>query len=148
MSLKALGLIETVGLAAAIEAADAASKAANIVLLGYENSRGGGLITVKFVGDVGAVKAAASAGTAAAQRVSRVASTHVIARPHDEIEALIQAYTRGQKLPAENAEAKSEPAEKPKKTRRTTKSKTDTPDAAADAPADASPTPEDTPPAE
>ena len=152
MSLKALGLIETVGLAAAIEAADAASKAANVILLGYENSRGGGLITVKFVGDVGAVKAAASAGSAAAQRVSRVASTHIIPRPHDEIEALVQAYTRGQKLPDEKTEVKSEPAEKPKKTRRTTKSKsaqtTETPDAEADTPADASPTPEDTPPAE
>lgn len=140
MSLKALGLIETIGLAAAIEAADAASKAANIVLLGYENSRGGGLITVKFVGDVGAVKAAASAGTAAAQRVSRVASTHVIARPHDEIEALIQAHTRGQKPPSDEPAA-SEPAAEPKKARRTSKSKSA---AEPEPPADTPPAPDDT----
>jgi microcompartment protein CcmL/EutN len=100
MSSKALGLIETVGLAAAIEAADAASKAANVTLLGYENSKGGGLIAVKLVGDVGAVKAAIAAGSAAAQRIGKVAATHIIPRPHAEIEPLIQSMTRGQQPPA------------------------------------------------
>lgn len=95
MSSKALGLIEAIGLAAAIEAADAATKAANVTLLGYENSKGGGLITVKLVGDVGAIKAAVAAGTAAATRIGRVASTLVIPRPHTEIEPLIQSLTRG-----------------------------------------------------
>jgi pimeloyl-ACP methyl ester carboxylesterase len=62
---KALGLIETIGLVTAIEAADAAVKAACVTLLGYENTKGGGKITVKVVGDVGAVQAAVSAGVAA-----------------------------------------------------------------------------------
>lgn len=86
---EALGLIETVGLAAAIEAADTAVKAANVKLLGYEKTRGNGMITVKIVGDVGAVKAAVTAGVMAANRVNEVYSYHVIPRPHDEIEALI-----------------------------------------------------------
>jgi microcompartment protein CcmL/EutN len=93
---KALGLIETIGLSAAIEAADAAAKSANIRLLGYENAKGGGRITIKFVGDVGAVKAAVAAGSAAALRVGRVESCLVIPRPHEEIEALIGQVDRGQ----------------------------------------------------
>ena len=148
MSSKALGLIETVGLAAAIEAADAATKSANVTLLGYENSRGGGLITVKFVGDVGAVRAAVSAGSAAAQRVSKVFSAHIIPRPHEEITALIEAYSRGQTLQDDEPAATSESAPKPKKTRRTAKPKsTETPDT-PEAPSDAAPAPEDAPSAE
>ncbi len=85
----ALGMIETVGLAAAIEAADTAVKSANITLLGYELTRGGGLVTVKIAGDVGAVKAGVEAGSIAAAKVNRVFSKHVIPRPHDEIERLI-----------------------------------------------------------
>jgi ethanolamine utilization protein EutM len=95
MSAKALGLIEAIGLTSAIEAADAAAKAANITLLGYENTKGGGLITVKFVGDVGAVHAAVAAGSAAAMRVGKVAACLVIPRPHAEIEALVAQVTRG-----------------------------------------------------
>ncbi len=118
MSSKAVGLIETIGLAAAIEAADAASKAANITLLGYENSKGGGLIAVKLVGDVGAVKAAVSAGSAAAQRIGKVAATHIIPRPHAEIESLISAVTRGKEIAAEKPEAATKSvAAKPKTTR-------------------------------
>jgi microcompartment protein CcmL/EutN len=124
MSSKAVGLIETIGLAAAIEAADAASKAANITLLGYENSKGGGMITVKLVGDVGAVKAAVSAGSAAAQRVGKIAATHIIPRPHSEIEPLITSATRGKKTEAPKTKAKPATA-KPKRTRsqRATKAK-------------------------
>jgi hypothetical protein len=92
---EALGLIETVGLAAAIEAADTAVKAANVKLLGYEKTRGNGMIMVKIVGGVGAVKAAVTAGVMAANRVNEVYSYHVIARPHDEIEALIANVDRG-----------------------------------------------------
>lgn len=76
-----LGLIEVKGLAGAIEAGDAAVKAANVELLGREMTKGGGLITIYLKGEVGAVKAAVEAGTAAAQRVSQVISHHVIPRP-------------------------------------------------------------------
>lgn len=94
---QALGLIETIGLVTAIEAADAALKAADITLLGYENTKGSGKITVKFVGGVGAVKAAVAAGVAAAARIGQVYGQHVIPRPHAEIEALIQNLDRGRK---------------------------------------------------
>jgi len=86
----ALGLIETVGLAAAIEAADTAVKSANVVLIGYELSRGGGLVTVKLAGDVGAVKAAVEAGSAAARNINKVWSVQVIPRPAEHIEQLIK----------------------------------------------------------
>ncbi len=100
MSLQALGLIETVGLPTAIEAADAALKAANVQLLGYEKARGGGWITVKIRGDVGAVKAALEAGTMAASRVGTIVSCHIIPRPHSEIELLIRNVDRGASPPA------------------------------------------------
>src|SRR5512143_1273948 len=92
---KALGLIETIGLVTAIEAADAAVKAANVTLLGYENTRGGGKITIKMAGDVGAVQAAVAAGVSAAQRIGKVYSHLVIPRPHEEIDALIRQVDRG-----------------------------------------------------
>ncbi len=98
---QALGLIEAIGLVTAIEAADAAVKAANVTLLGYENTKGGGKITVKLVGGVGAVKAAVAAGVAAASRIGRIYSYQVIPRPHDEIEALIAQVDRGRKLERE-----------------------------------------------
>jgi ethanolamine utilization protein EutM len=102
---KALGLIETIGLISAIEAADAAVKAANVFLVGYENTRGGGMITIKLAGDVGAVQAAVSAGVAAAKRVGQVYSHLVIPRPHAEIDKLIRQVDRGQKtLPRESRE--------------------------------------------
>ncbi|MQL53314.1 BMC domain-containing protein [Desulfofundulus thermobenzoicus] len=85
----ALGLIETVGLVAAVEAADAMVKAANVEMVGYELTRGGGMVVVKIRGDVGAVKAAVSAGVSAASRVGKVISSHVIPRPHLEVEHLI-----------------------------------------------------------
>ncbi len=104
---KALGLIETIGLVAAIEAADAAVKAANVVLVGYENTKGGGKITIKLLGDVGAVKAAVSAGVAAASRVGKVYGCSVIPRPHDEIAALIRRAERG---PVDRGQVKEQPA--------------------------------------
>ena len=85
----ALGLIETVGLAAAVEAADAAVKSANVTLLGYELTKGGGMVMIKLEGDVGAVKAAVEAGSAAAEKVSQVFSKHIIPRPHDEVEKIV-----------------------------------------------------------
>lgn len=87
----ALGMIETVGLAAGIEAADTAVKSANIRLLGYELTRGGGLVTIKIAGDVGAVKAAVEAGSMAAAKVNKVWSKHIIPRPHEEIQCLIES---------------------------------------------------------
>ena len=84
----ALGLIETKGLVAAVEAADAMVKAANVYLIGKEHV-GGGLITVMVRGDVGAVKAATDAGAAAAQRIGELVSVHVIPRPHIEVEDII-----------------------------------------------------------
>lgn len=81
---QALGLIETRGLVAAIEAADAMLKAANVTLLGKEVTKGA-LITIKVEGETGAVKSSVAAGAAAAQRVGEVVSTHIIPRPHDEL---------------------------------------------------------------
>ncbi|TBW36766.1 ethanolamine utilization microcompartment protein EutM [Siculibacillus lacustris] len=85
---EALGLLETKGLVAMIEAADAMVKAANVTLVGTEKI-GSGLVTVMVRGDVGAVKAATDAGAAAAQRVGELVSVHVIARPHTDIELLL-----------------------------------------------------------
>ena len=87
-TLNALGMIETKGLVAAIEAADAALKAANVTLVGKELV-GGGLVTVMVRGDVGAVKAATDAGAAAADRVGELISVHVIPRPHSEVELIL-----------------------------------------------------------
>ena len=77
----ALGMIETRGLVAAIEAADAMVKSANVQLVGKEQV-GGGLVTVMVRGDVGAVKSATDAGAAAAEKVGELISVHVIPRPH------------------------------------------------------------------
>ena len=87
-TLNALGMIETKGLVAAIEAADAMVKAANVTLVGKEHV-GGGLVTVLVRGDVGAVKAATDAGAAAAERVGELVSIHVIPRPHLEVETIL-----------------------------------------------------------
>ncbi|EIT86762.1 ethanolamine utilization protein EutM [Fictibacillus macauensis ZFHKF-1] len=84
----ALGMIETKGLVASVEAADAMVKAANVNLVGKVHV-GGGLVTVLVRGDVGAVKAATEAGAAAAQRIGELLSVHVIPRPHNELEAIL-----------------------------------------------------------
>jgi len=84
----ALGMIETKGLVAALEAADAMVKAANVQILGKTHV-GGGIVTVLVTGDVGAVKAATDSGSAAAQRVGELISVHVIPRPHNELIAIL-----------------------------------------------------------
>ncbi|MBI5520481.1 MAG: BMC domain-containing protein [Desulfovibrio sp.] len=84
----ALGMIETRGLVAAVEAADAMVKAANVTLVGREQV-GSGLVTVLVRGDVGAVKAATDAGAAVAARVGELVSVHVIPRPHEEVELIL-----------------------------------------------------------
>ena len=88
MAQEALGMIETRGLTAAIEASDAMTKAAEVKLIGTEKI-GSGLVTVMVRGDVGAVKASVDAGAAAAERVGMVISTHVIPRPHHDVEAIL-----------------------------------------------------------
>jgi len=85
---QALGMIETKGLGGAVEAADAMVKAANVTLIGRVIV-GGALVTVFVRGDVGATKAAVDAGAAAADRVGELISTHVIPRPHDEVEYIL-----------------------------------------------------------
>ena len=90
----ALGMVETRGLVAAIEAADAMVKAANVELIGSEYV-GGGFVTVMVRGDVGAVKAATDAGAAAARRVGELASVHVIPRPHTDVEIILPQSSKG-----------------------------------------------------
>lgn len=88
MGQEALGMIETKGLVAAIEAADSMVKAANVTLIGYEKV-GSGLVTVMVRGDVGAVKAATDAGVTSAKRIGEVISVHVIPRPHTDVEKIL-----------------------------------------------------------
>lgn len=90
----ALGMVETRGLVAAIEAADAMVKAANVKLIGREFI-GGGYVTVMVRGDVGAVKAATDAGAAAAKRVGDLVSVHVIPRPHADVDVILPTSENG-----------------------------------------------------
>ncbi len=84
----ALGMIETRGLVASIEAADAMVKAANVSIL-KQTQVGGGLVSTLIRGEVGAVKASVDAGASAANKVGEVIAVHVIPRPHDEVESLL-----------------------------------------------------------
>ena len=104
----ALGLIETRGLVAAIEAADARVKAAKVRFLGRQKVKAG-LVAVMVSGDVGAVKAAVDAGTAAGKRVGEVVSSHVIPRPHEDIDFIIPGGQKEEK----SAKIKQKPARKP-----------------------------------
>lgn len=82
--MEALGMIETKGLVAVIEAADAMVKAAKVTLVAYEKI-GGGFVTILVRGDVAACKAATDAGAAAAQKIGELVSVHVIPRPHSNV---------------------------------------------------------------
>ncbi len=86
--MQALGMIETRGLTASIEAADAMLKSANVELVGTEKI-GSGLVTVMVQGDVGAVKAATEAGQEAASRLGELVAVHVIPRPHANIVSIL-----------------------------------------------------------
>ncbi len=99
MNMEALGMIETKGFVGAVEAADAMVKAANVQLVGKEYI-GAGYVTVFVRGDVGAVKAATDAGSAAARRVGELVSVHVIPRPHMEVERVIpqNGYRAGSRI--------------------------------------------------
>ena len=101
--MEALGMVETKGFVGAVEAADAMVKAANVKLIG-KDTIGAGLVTVMVRGDVGAVKAAVDAGAAAAKRVGELVSTHVIPRPHGDVEDVLP-----KKSPARKPRAKAAP---------------------------------------
>jgi ethanolamine utilization protein EutM len=88
MALKAVGMIETRGLVALMEASDAMCKAADVELTGWDRV-GGGMVTSFVNGDVAAVKAAVDAGAAAAAKIGEVVSVHVIPRPHTDLEAAL-----------------------------------------------------------
>jgi len=90
-SLEALGMVETRGLVAAIEAADQMCKAANVTLIGTEKI-GSGLVTVMVRGDVGAVKSSVEAGSSAASALGELIATHVIPRPHNDVEMILPKF--------------------------------------------------------
>jgi ethanolamine utilization protein EutM len=87
-SQEALGMIETRGFTAMVEASDAMVKAAKVELVSYEKI-GGGYVTAVVRGDVAAVRAAVDAGTRAAERVGEIVSTHVIPRPHGNVDVTL-----------------------------------------------------------
>lgn len=115
---EALGLVETVGISTAIEVADVMVKAANVSLLELENSRGSGYMTVKIVGDVGAVKAAVDAAKAAGIKYGNFVSASVIARPADGMASVFcnpkmtydrkNGYNKNYNKPVEKKEEKKE----------------------------------------
>jgi len=97
MADRALGMVETRGLIASIEAADAMVKAAQVQLLGKEKVQAG-LITIFVVGETAAVKSAVDAGAVAAQRVGELVSTHIIPRPDDQIDEIIPSKASAEKI--------------------------------------------------
>jgi ethanolamine utilization protein EutM len=88
IEMQALGMIETRGFTAMVEASDAMVKAAKVELIGYEKI-GGGFVTAIVRGDVAAVRAAVDAGVRAAEKVGEVISTHVIPRPHENVDSAL-----------------------------------------------------------
>ncbi len=92
--MEALGMIETKGFIALVEASDAMMKAANVQFHGWDKV-GSGLVTAFVTGDVAAVKAATDAGAAAAGRIGEVVSVQVIPRPHDDLDVVLPASKRG-----------------------------------------------------
>ncbi len=88
--MTSLGLLEVKGLAMAVVACDTMLKSSNVKLLNHENTKGGGWITVKILGDVAAVQAALDAGEAVARQHNALVSKSVIARPNEEVHALVQ----------------------------------------------------------
>ena len=112
---QALGIIETHGLVGAIEAADAMVKSARVTFLGRRKVKGG-LTAVLVSGDVGAVKAAVDAGAAACKRVGKLVASHVIPRPHDDIDAMIPGGAAEKPAPEKIKKApRNAPLKKPKK---------------------------------
>ena len=114
----ALGMIETRGFAALVEASDAMVKAAKVKFLSRQKVKGG-LVAIMVAGDVGAVKAAVDAGAAAGKRVGTVVSSHVIPRPHNDIDAVIPGSPQENPKPEPKKEPKKNSG--PKKTKRSKK---------------------------
>jgi len=114
MADRALGMVETRGLIASIEAADAMVKAANVKLLGKERADAG-LITILIAGETAAVKSAVDAGAAAAQRVGELVSTHIIPRPDDQIGILVSTNSA---VKTTRTEPKPVPEIKPERRKR------------------------------
>jgi len=110
MEATSLGLIEIVGYVAAIEASDAGCKAANVRLLGYERGRAG-LFTVKFAGDVAAVRAAVTAASVAAERIGKVVAVHVIAHPDRQLHVISNSEQAQPKAVVEQVTALTEVVE-------------------------------------
>lgn len=107
----ALGLIESIGLTTAITALDAASKAADVRLAGFDKVIGVSKkvsVTIQIAGEVAAVRAAVDAGVAAAERVGEVVASHVIPRPHEEVDKLLEEFEKNlkQKQEKKNKEIK------------------------------------------
>jgi ethanolamine utilization protein EutM len=92
MAQEAIGMIETKGFVAMLEASDAMMKAANVTMIGWDKV-GSGMVTTFVTGDVAAVKAAVDAGAAAAGRVGDVIGVHIIPRPHDELSTMLPKKT-------------------------------------------------------
>lgn len=118
---KALGLIEALGLATAVTALDAASKAADVTLVGFEKIIGVGKavgVNIQIAGEVAAVKAAVDAGVAAGNRVGTIFSSHVIPRPHEEIEKLLAQFEKNLTKKEEKKEVKEEKKEEAKKAKK------------------------------
>lgn len=106
---KALGLIEALGLTTAVTALDAASKAADVTLVGFEKIIGVGKsvgVNIQIAGEVAAVQAAVDAAVTAGNRVGVIFSSHVIPRPHDEVDALISKFAKNVKNKADKKEIK------------------------------------------
>lgn len=105
---QALGVIEVIGLGGAITALDAACKAADVTLVGYDKVIGVNKaisVVVNVAGEVAAVKAAVEAGAAAASRVSTVVSSHVLPRPHEELDMLLNEFSKNLKKKIVSEEA-------------------------------------------
>lgn len=116
--MKALGLIDALGLSTAVSALDAACKAADVSLIGVERTIGaGGMIgvTINLAGDVAAVKAAVDAGVDAGNRAGKIISSHVIPRPHDELEKMIKKFQENLIQKDKEEKAKKEDSGKDKK---------------------------------
>lgn len=115
----ALGLIEAKGLATAVAALDAASKAANVTLVGIEKIIGvGGAVgvNIQIAGEVAAVQAGVDAGVTAGNKIGTIFAFHVIPRPHEEVEKLIEEFSKNLKDKKEVKEAKEVKKEEAKKT--------------------------------
>lgn len=97
--MEALGMIETKGLTALVEASDAMLKSANVTLIGWQKI-GSGMVTALILGDVAAVKAAIDAGAAAAARIGEVVGVQVIPRPHEDLGAILPVAGKKQPVAA------------------------------------------------